>query len=189
MNLWLRMIWVVIAGWLGGVLKPPQDVSSVSFRVWPHDLDPFGHMNNGRYLTIMDLGRTDIMVRSGLLRAAARHKWTPIASAVVIRFRREMRLFQKFRLESRILWWDDTVSIIEQIFVLEGGPHNGQVAAHALFKGGLYDRAARKFVPISRLMEEIGLSGQSPDMPPRVAAYLATDQAMKTAIRTDIQAT
>jgi len=119
------------------------------------------------------------MVRSGLLRAARRHKWTPIASAVIIRFRREMRLFQKFRLESRILWWDETRSVIEQVFVLEGGRHDGQVAAHALFLGGLYDRAIRKFVPIALLMEEVGASGESPPLTPQVAAYLATDAAMK----------
>lgn len=182
MNLWLRLIGVLIAGLFGNALRMPQDVSRLTLRVWPHDLDPFRHMNNGRYLTIMDLGRTDIMVRSGLLRAARRHKWTPIASAVIIRFRREMRLFQKFRLESRILWWNETRSVIEQVFVLEGGRHDGQVAAHALFLGGLYDRAIRKFVPIARLMEEVGASGESPPMTPQVAAYLATGAAMKVTL-------
>ncbi|HMN36495.1 MAG TPA: thioesterase family protein [Hyphomicrobium sp.] len=183
MNLWLRLIRVVIAGLLGNGLRLPQECSRVTFRVWLHDLDPFGHMNNGRYLTIMDLGRSDLAVRSGLLRAARRHKWTPIASAVMIRFRREMRLFQKFRLETRILWWDDTRSVIEQVFIHEGGVHDGQVAAHALFLGGFYDRAIRKFVPIARLMEEVGSSGESPPMTPQVAAYLATDDAMRAAIR------
>lgn len=183
MNLWLRLLRVLIAGMFGKVLHVPNNVSRLTFRVWFHDLDPFRHMNNGRYLTIMDLGRTDIMVRSGLLRVARARKWTPIASAIVIRYRREMRLFQKFRLELRILWWDETRSVIEQVFIHDGGKHDGQVAAHALFLGGLYDRAIRKFVPISVLMEEVGSSGQSPPMSAQVATYLKVNAAMKEAIR------
>ena len=65
MNLWLRLIWVVIAALSGRRVRLPQDPSRLMFRVWFHDLDPFRHMNNGRYLTIMDLGRTDLMLRSG----------------------------------------------------------------------------------------------------------------------------
>ena len=91
-----------------------------------------------------------------------RHKWTPIASAVLIRFRREMRLFQKFHLESRILWWDETRAVIQQEFILQGGKHHGQVAARGLFKGGLYDRQSRQFVPIARLMQETGALGGKP---------------------------
>jgi acyl-CoA thioesterase FadM len=179
MNLWLRLLWVALAGWLGRRLDLPAEPSHLTFRVWFHDLDPFRHMNNGRYLTLMDLGRTDLMVRSGLARAAFAQKWTPIASAVVIRFRREMRLFQKFQLVTRIIWWDERQSVIEQAFILEGGKHHGQVAAHAMFKGGLYDRAAKSFVPVSRLMQEAGFSGESPPMSRAVAAYLKADEEMK----------
>lgn len=183
MNLWLRLLWVALNGWLGPRLRRPDDVSRLSFRVWFHDLDPFRHMNNGRYLTIMDLGRTDLMVRSGLGRAAYRHHWTPVASAVIIRFRREMRLFQKFHLITRILWWDEKQCVIEQLFILDGGKHDGHTAAQAMFKGGLYDRAARQFVPIARLMDEVGFESHGPPMSGAVAAYLKADAEMRQAAR------
>jgi acyl-CoA thioesterase FadM len=38
--------------------------SVVRFRVWPGDLDFNLHMNNGRYLTLMGLGRLDLMARA-----------------------------------------------------------------------------------------------------------------------------
>lgn len=161
----------------------PEGVSRVVFRVWPHDLDPSLHMNNGRYLTIMDLGRMDLMVRSGLLKAALRHGWTPIASAVLIRYRREIRNLQPFRLETRLVWWDETASVIEQTFVLVGGRHDGQIAARALFKGGLYDRRAKSFVPIARLMEETGAYAAQPAMSADVAAFLKGDDEMRNAGR------
>ncbi len=38
----------------------------MTFRVLPTDLDVLGHMNNGVYLSIMDLGRMDLLQRSGI---------------------------------------------------------------------------------------------------------------------------
>jgi acyl-CoA thioesterase FadM len=147
--------------------------------VWPHDLDLSLHMNNGRYLTLMDLGRLDAMVRSGLWREVLRHKWTPIAGAITIRFQRELRLFQKFRLDTKLLCWDASLVVMEQIFVIDGGPRDGQVAARALFKGGLYDRKERKFVEIARLMALLGVSETSPPATAEVEAFLHADDQLK----------
>jgi acyl-CoA thioesterase FadM len=142
MNLWLRLIWLLASAGRRGPLRLPDDVSVLTFRVWLHDLDISAHMNNGRYLTLMDLGRTDIMLRSGLWRDVWKNKWTPIASAISISFRREMRILQKFRLETRLVCWDATLVVMEQVFTLDGGPRDGQVAARALFKGGCMTAAA-----------------------------------------------
>lgn len=183
MNLWLRLLWLFYAARGAEGLKLPADASRLTFRVWPHDLDLSLHMNNGRYLTLMDLGRIDIMLRSGLWREVWAGKWTPIASAITIRFRRELRPFQKFRLETRILCWDKTLVVMEQSFFIEGGDRDGQLAARALFKGGLYDRNARAFVPVARLMASIGVSGDSPAPTAEVEAFLKADEELKQASR------
>ena len=181
MNLWFRLIWLLITARFRPRLIMPDGISVRRFHVLPHDLDLSLHMNNGRYLTIMDLGRLDVMLASGLWRAVLRHKWTPIASTVKIRYRREMRAFARFRLETRILAWDADAVVMEQVFVLESGPRTGQIAAHALFKGGLYDRAAKKFVAIARLMAEVGVSAESPPLTPEVDAFLRADDELKRA--------
>lgn len=181
MNLWLRLLWYALSVRFRPRLSLPDGVSRLVFRVWPTDLDTSLHLNNGRYLTLMDIGRLDIMVASGLWRAVLRHGWTPIASAIKIRFRRELVNFQRFRLETRIVAWDRATVIMEQTFVIEGGDRHGQVAAHALFKGGLYDRRQKKFVEISRLMAEIGVAADSPTLTPEVEAFLAADDELKRA--------
>lgn len=183
MNLWLRLVWVLLTAKGRGHLDVPRESSALAFRVWPHDLDISIHMNNGRYLTLMDLGRLDFMVRSGLWREVLRHRWTPIASAVTIRFQRELRTFQKFRLETRLLCWDAALVVMEQTFVIHGGARDGQAAARALFKGGLYDRKEKKFVEISRLMALLGVSEVSPPSTPEVAAFLHADDQLKQAGR------
>jgi len=178
-NLWFRLIaYLVTARWRPA-LALPEGVSVLRFRAWPTDLDPSVHINNGKYLSLMDLGRLDLMVCAGLWRAILRHRWTPIASNVFIRYRREIRPFQRFRLETRLLTWDATNVVMEQVFILESGPRDGQIAARALFKGGIYDRGARAFVPIERLMIETGARGDAPEATAEVAAFLAAEDTLR----------
>lgn len=181
MNLWLRLFYYFLTVRGRSSLVLPGSVSVLHFRVWPLDLDPSAHMNNGRYLTIMDLGRIDVMVRSGLWRVILRERWTPIAGGIQIRFSRELRLFDRFRLETRLLAWDDTLAVMEQVFVIASGPRAGQIAARALFKGGIYDRSKRAYVPVARMMKEIGVAIASPAQTPEVAAFLASDEAIRAA--------
>jgi acyl-CoA thioesterase FadM len=179
MNLWLRLLWLIATASRRPKLSILQGISAIPFRVWPHDLDPSLHMNNARYLALMDLGRLDIILRTGLWRAVMKNRWTPVVNAAVIRFRRELRPFERFRLETRVLAWAEAAVIMEQTFVFDGGEREGQVAARALFKGALYDRAQRAYVPVSKLMEVIGASAESPPLTPEIEAFLATDEEIK----------
>ncbi len=181
MNLWFRLLWYVLTVRLRPALDMPHGVSRLVFRVWPRDLDTSLHLNNGRYLTLMDIGRLDVMVASGLWRAVLRHKWTPVASAIKIRYRREIRLWERFRIETRIVAWDQLNVVMEQVFLFEGGSRDGQIAAQAQFKGGLYDRKVRRFVPISDLMRETGVDSPSPEPTPEVEAFLKADDELKRA--------
>lgn len=183
MNLWLRLFVYVLTCWWRPAITLPAEPAVLRLRVWPLDLDTSLHLNNGRYLTLMDLGRVELMVRSGLWRAVIRHGWTPIASGVQIRFRRELRNFERFDLVTRILWWDDASLVMEQVFLIVDGPRRGQVAARGMFKGGLYDRRSKAFLPMARLMQEIGVEATSPQPSPDVAAFLAADEGMLARVR------
>jgi acyl-CoA thioesterase FadM len=181
MNLWFRLLWLIASARARGRLTAPFGVSRLPFRVWPHDLDTSLHMNNGRYWTLMDLGRTDLMVRMGLWRAVLRHRWTPVVSAGKIRFRRELRAWRAFTLESRILCWAETWLVIEHRLVSRGRDGKETVNAVALVRAGLYDRKARGFVPLQTLMDEIGVAEPSPAPTPEVQAFLDAEDAMKKA--------
>jgi acyl-CoA thioesterase FadM len=184
MNLWLRLLWLFLTAPFRPRLSLPGEASVLALRVLPNDLDLSLHMNNGRYLAIMDLGRLDLLLRSGLGGAVWRKGWTPVANAALVRFRRELRPFDRYRLETRVVGWLDAAVLIEQTFVFAAGEREGQVAARALFKGALYDRAARRYVPVAEMMELIGASAVSPAPPADVEAFLAADHAMREAGRT-----
>src|SRR4051812_47251457 len=157
MNLWLRLLHLIVSSFFRPRLDPTIDMSRLSFRVWPHDLDTSLHMNNGRYWSLMDLGRADIMIRSGLLRSVLKRGWVPVVSAAQIRFRRELRLFQPFTLESHIVTWAEHWVVIEHRIVTKSSDGTPTISAVALVRAGLYDRKARGFVPIERMFEIIGV--------------------------------
>lgn len=175
MNLWLRLVFLLIAARWRPRLSAPFGVSRLRFTVLPNDLDPSMHMNNGRYWTLMDLGRTDLLLRTGLWRVALKRRWTPIITAGLIRFRRELRPFRRFTLETRVVAWSADRIVIEHRVLRD----DGSVSAIALVQAGLYDRAARAFVPAAELMTISGATAESPTLRPDVAAFLAAGDALR----------
>ena len=62
----------------------------------PDDLDVNVHMNNGRYLALMDLGRFDLMVRARLYRPKEHRQRWPVLGSTMVRYRRSLQPFQRF---------------------------------------------------------------------------------------------
>lgn len=178
MNLWFRLIWLLITSQFRDRIIAPFGVSSLNFRVWPHDLDPNIHMNNGRYFTIADLGRMDLMLRGNLWKTAAKNGWMPVLTGSLIRFRRELRPFRAFELQTRIIFWNDRNFVMEHRF-LSDHKGNTETAAIALVRGGLYDRKARQFVPPSEIFRVMGYEGPAPEASPDVAAFMLAEDEMR----------
>jgi len=132
---------------------------STKFRVFPFDLDIFGHVNNGVYLTLMDLGRIDLMLRSGIFHKVRRAGWYPVVAAETIRFRRSLKLWQSFSIVSSVVGWDDKSFYILQQFV-----RNDELVAEALVYGRFLARKGRS-VPISDLMALVEHAEPSPEIP------------------------
>jgi acyl-ACP thioesterase len=65
MNLYFRLLRRLLSSLFEPAAHYTAPVES-RFRVLPLDLDAFGHMNNGRYLQIMDVARTHWMIRTGV---------------------------------------------------------------------------------------------------------------------------
>jgi acyl-CoA thioesterase FadM len=138
-------------------------------------------MNNGRYWTLMDLGRTDMMIRSGLWRPILKNGWVPVVAAGQIRFRRELRPFRTFTLETRILTWSESNVVMEHRLISAAKDGSPVLNAIALVRAGLYDRKERSFLTMDRLLGEIGLKAQAPMAAPEVEAFLKAEETLKSA--------
>ena len=54
---------------------------------WPWDLDPWRELNNGRTLTLYDLGRLPLGLRTGLHRVLAANGWGMTVAGNTTRYR------------------------------------------------------------------------------------------------------
>jgi len=96
------------------------DTGSVSMRATLTDIDFAGHINNGMYFSIFDLGRFDLMFRSGVWDILRKKKWTPVVQCETITFRKSVGLGKKFSQETRLLGLDEKCIYFEQRIVVDG---------------------------------------------------------------------
>lgn len=179
MNLIFRVLWLVIRSFLVPKIDHVLTPSRLTLWVLPNDLDTNLHMNNGRYLTIMDLGRFDLILRTGLLRLMVKQRSVPILAAATIRYRLPLDPFQKYHLDTRVVCWDDKWMFIEQRFIHADGDKAGAVAAIGLVRGSFFDKNTKKTVPTQDLLDILGITDHSPDFPPEIIAWKMADEALR----------
>jgi acyl-CoA thioesterase FadM len=169
MSLWLRFFWVIVSGFFRKPLAV-SDVAVLPQRVWPDELDINIHMNNAKYLAVMDLGRTDWIVRTGAWRLMQNERMAPVVGGSMVRFRRSLRPFQKFELRTRLLGWDERWLYVEQVMVSREG-----IACAAVQRTG-FTLAGRLVTP-AELAKKLHFSGPNVPAPAWVKDWSESDGA------------
>lgn len=119
MKLLLRFFLLLItASWRSSCEVKGPCISTL--RVYPNDLDLNGHVNNGVYLTYADLGRFDLLLRSGNFRKIFKRGWYPVVVAETVRFHKSLKLFQRFTIETVVIGWDEKNILLQQRFECGG---------------------------------------------------------------------
>lgn len=135
---------------------------------WPWDLDPWIELNNGRTLTLYDLGRVPMVVRMGLIRILRENGWGITVAGSTVRYRRRIRGFDRFTMYSRCVGWDRRFIYIEQS--MWRGDH---CCNHMLLRTAL--TSASGIVEPAQVMAAMGQSPVSPDLPDWVEKWIATE--------------
>jgi YbgC/YbaW family acyl-CoA thioester hydrolase len=115
MNLIFRL-WFLIATARWRTRVPALGSCASHFRVLPNDLDVLRHMNNGRYFSILDLARVDLMARSGLWQKLKKQGWYPVVVEESLTFRRSLKVFDCYEVRTKVIDWDDKHIIMKQTF-------------------------------------------------------------------------
>jgi acyl-CoA thioesterase FadM len=114
-----------------------DDIGRLRRMVLPNDLDVLGHMNNGVYFSVMDLGRIDLGIRSGAWTEFSKRGWYPVAASETMSFRRSLKPWQRYVLETRVLGYDEKAMYTSQRFVSRNEVYTeGIVRARFLGKTG-----------------------------------------------------
>jgi acyl-CoA thioesterase FadM len=164
MNLFLRLLLLLLTAPFGPrceILGP----SRKRFIVWPPDLDVLWHVNNGVYLSMLDVARVDLLLRSGAAGRLRRAGYYPVVAAQTIRFRRSLKLLDRFEVETRIIGWDEKAFLIEHQFL-----RKGEIVAQAVVRSRFLKRQGGT-VSSAELLELLGKAQPSPPLPVWVEAW------------------
>ena len=172
MKLWLRVIYQLMSWRFRSKIKI-NEVAIRRFRVWPTDLDIYAHMNNGVFLTIMDLGRYDHGKRTGIWNKWNKIGWYPVVVAENITFRKSLQLWQTFDLESKVIGWTEEAFYFEQRFVV-----GKEIYARAVVRIRFLKRS-RGIVTPKEILEYTPWSGPLPILPQWVANWSAASSLPK----------
>ncbi|MGF6773538.1 acyl-CoA thioesterase FadM [Paraburkholderia sp. GAS199] len=171
MNLIVRLLFLLLTSSRRSRLHV-LDTCVTPFRVWLNDLDVLMHMNNGRYFTILDLARVDLMMRSGLWRQLKAQGWYPVVTLETMRFHRSLELNDRYNVETRVIGWDEKHIFLEQGFVRDGV----QVAL-AIVRARFLKRSGG-VVTTAELMQLSDVTQDSPALPEWVARWSEADGGM-----------
>lgn len=180
MNLYLRLLLAVLKA-----LRAPRimlgETVELTLRVLPTDLDLNGHMNNGRYLTLIDLALVTFFFRSGFARLCFSQRWRPISGGSVIHFRRALTLFQRFTVRFTLVAWDEYWSYGRFEFI-----RDGQVCASGFMKGGTAGQGG--LIPNAAIYARLGYEQASPVLPDDLSAWIAADRLLAIRVRNELSA-
>jgi acyl-CoA thioesterase FadM len=138
--------------------RPLADVFRIRLRVLPTDIDMLRHLNNGRYLSLFDLGRWDMLERTGLTMLLRRRGWYPVVSSATVTFRKSLELWQAFTLETRWIGQDDRALYMEHRAVVDG-----DVYARAIIRARILRRGGGT-VPHEELFAAVRVPGGLPEV-------------------------
>lgn len=158
MRLYLRLLWLILTQRWRSRLDL-LDTAETPLIVLPNDLDVFMHVNNGVYLTYADLGRTDLMLRSGLFRLFRQNGWYPVVAEETIRFRKSLTLGQRFVIHTRVVGWQDASIYLEHDYML-----GDTLVARAFIDGRILSRKEGK-LDVSDALRILNLDHTSPALP------------------------
>lgn len=166
-----RMIPAAARGLTQPRIIASQPVSS-HFRVLPHDIDIDLHLNNGRYLQIIDVNRMEFLLRNGVLKILLDFRWKPILGSTTIQFRRELRLWDQAIASTRLTGWDSRWVYLEhRIETLVGQP-----VAIAMAKVGFRSKGA--WAPVESLRAALPIPLPEMVLPPHVEAWRELDDGL-----------
>ncbi len=135
---------------------------------WPWDLDMWAELNNGRTLTLFDLGRIPLANRTGLIGILRQKRWGITVAGNTVRYRRRVRAFDRLEMHSRCIGWDDKFFYMEQSMWKAG-----ECSSHMLIRSAV--TSPNGIVPPAEVLAAAAQPSPSPELPDWVKAWISAD--------------
>lgn len=143
----------------------PTDTHVSHHLCMPWDLDVWFELNNGRTLTIYDMGRFPLAQRVGLIKVLKDKGWGMTMAGASVRYRRRVRMFDRIEMRSRALCWDDKFLYLEQSMRVRG-----EATSHILYRIAVTGKQG--IIAPQEVMAQMDTQVESPKPPEWVEAWV-----------------
>jgi acyl-CoA thioesterase FadM len=165
-NKLLRTWWTLLRARRRSKLGP-LDVGRLALRVRLTDTDILWHINNGVYLTLADLGRFDLLIRSGLWDQFTKRGWYPVVVNATVAYRKSLKLNQRYVIETKLVGFDDISVYSEQRFTVEG-----EIYARLITRARFLKRSGGT-VAVTEMLDVLGIDPSGLALPEWVERWAA----------------
>ncbi|MEZ9948050.1 acyl-CoA thioesterase [Vibrio breoganii] len=146
-----------------------SDKTTTHFSCRPWDLDIFNELNNGRVLTLYDLGRTALGIRCGLMTVLANKRWALVVAGSSVRYRKRIHMFNKVTMHTQCVGFDDKWLYVEQSMWVKGQP-----CSSVLIRAGVTSK--KGIVSPNEVLEAMGESNLFGALPLWVNEWVDSEQ-------------
>lgn len=167
MNLIGRLLLLLIRALFRRGSAHPLDAVSLTFRVWPHDIDVNMHLTAARYFSFGDLCRTQWMFDIGQGWAYVTSGYRVVLNAQEMTYIREFRPFSQLELRVQLVCWDEKYGYFEQRFYHRGQLYSVGHARVAVVKD-------RQVFSLDDVFRRFGVAATSPPETEAVTDWKAT---------------
>ncbi|KAG5877898.1 hypothetical protein JTB14_009647 [Gonioctena quinquepunctata] len=152
------------------------------------DIDTMlNHMNNGRYVRELDFAKIDFNTRTGLYGKIVAHGGSILLGATTIRYRRLIKIFSRYYITTRIIYWDDQNIYMEHRFVT---PSDNFINAIVLCKTRLTkcnaDEVIRDLLVNNPSSDTEIAKRHKPDLPEELAKWIQCNEMSSASLRSNV---
>lgn len=172
MNLYIRVLYLLVRLKFFKCLHDPMGTSLHSIRVWPNDLDFNLHVNNGRVLTMLDLGRFKLLHDTQLLKPTLKRRWLPVLGSAKVHFLKPLTLWKKLDIHTKVIYWDEKWVYLEQNIYIKERLH-----VTAMLKAAFLGPEGRIYP--QQIIDLMPNPPEQPQIPRKLHAWLHAEKQAK----------
>ena len=144
-----RLIYIALQTYFSS--EQDEEWSRFRLRAMPWDCDANLHINNAKYLAILDLARAQLFFKNGFFKLFFKNRWTAVVTSANVVYRRSINLWSTYTVKSRIAYKTDRLIVLEHVFESEGSLY-----AHAYIAVALLEKG--KMISIEQLESQVDLA-------------------------------
>ncbi len=129
MKLYFRLLLTLLKNLVQSEFTDWTQVTHWHGRTLLNDLDPNFHMNNARYVEILDVARFDWAMKTGFMKVIMKKGWLPVISSIEVKFLKPLCLGDRFNVETHVTHSDE-----KWFYVSQRITHAGKTFSEAKMK-------------------------------------------------------